>query len=365
MVFSINFFPSCLERVFYTQKSDAFDDDLLFIQKSIQENHPGICNSLDPNFSKTFEENFNIAKQELRQATSDQEKARVLQEFGRKFHDAHLWIQYDQKRVEASTTSPMRETRAFGIQELKKGIHWVDIPTFCPRKDQITILNSIIHKLARLREQTVVFDLRGNGGGSSSWGEELLKALFSKEYVEQRLAEWNRDVFIEWRVSPGNLEHVKTVISMMKNEFEGKHPALQLAEKIVAGMEAALSRGEPSYFESKAKTDLSPFSNTQNPFKGKVFAIIDGGCGSACLDFIDGLKAMKVNLVLVGKTTGKDSSYMELRTISLPSGQGKLGFPIKVYRNRPRGHNVSYTPDIRYDCHLQDTAKLQEFVLKL
>ncbi len=132
MIFSINVFPPSLEGGSYTQKS-AFDDDLVFIQTAIQENHPGVFNSHDPGFSKMLEQNFNIAKQELRQAASDQEKATALQEFGKKFQDAHLWVQYDQKREEIfPKTLPIRETRSFNIQELKQGIHWVDIPTFAP-----------------------------------------------------------------------------------------------------------------------------------------------------------------------------------------------------------------------------------------
>lgn len=48
----------------------------------------------------------------------------------------------------------------------------------------------------------------------------------------------------------------------------------------------------------------------------------------------------------MGKTTSADSLYMELRSIPVPSGKGFLNIPTKVYRNRPRGHNVPYVPDI-------------------
>jgi hypothetical protein len=101
-----------------------------------------------------------------------------------------------------------------------------------------------------------------------------------------------------------------------------------------------------------------------NPVSGKVIAIIDQKCGSATLDFLDQLKAMKSDLILIGETTKADSAYMELRIISLPSGKGKVAFPIKVYRNRPRGHNVPHTPDIHYP-NLGDTTKLQNYVSRL
>jgi hypothetical protein len=245
------------------------------------------------------------------------------------------------------------------------GIHWIDVPTFHPSKDQSKVLLQIIEKLLQLREQIVIFDLRGNGGGNSLWGETLLKAFFGKEYAEQRLAESSRDIYVEWRVSSENLEHVKGFIPMMKSEFEENYPAIKWAKNTYAGMEKAFSRGEYYYSELKTDEDCSPFPDAVNPVRGRVMVIVDAGCGSACLDFIDGLKSMKADLVLLGQTTGADSLYMELRKVPLPSGKGMLGFSIKVYRNHPRGHNIPYISDIRYEGNLHDTTEVQKFVLKL
>lgn len=132
MIYLMNIFLFCLGSVFCAPQSNAFDEDLEFIHRTIQENHPGVYNSLDPNFSETLEENFNNAKQELSRARSDQEKAIVLQEFGRKFQDAHLWVWYDLKSVESPAVSPIGETRAFEIRELQNGVWWINIPTFRP-----------------------------------------------------------------------------------------------------------------------------------------------------------------------------------------------------------------------------------------
>ena len=69
---------------------------------------------------------------------------------------------------------------------------------------------------------------------------------------------------------------------------------------------------------------------------------------SACLDFIDEVKAVDSKAILVGETTKADSVYMDVRIVDLPSGIGQFQFPIKVYRNRARGHNVPYVPDVAY-----------------
>ena len=65
----------------------------------------------------------------------------------------------------------------------------------------------------------------------------------------------------------------------------------------------------------------------------------------------------------MAKKTRGDRLYMELRSSALPSKLGKFGFPIKVYRNRYRGDNESYMPDILYDGDIANTARLQSFIL--
>jgi hypothetical protein len=47
---------------------------------------------------------------------------------------------------------------------------------------------------------------------------------------------------------------------------------------------------------------------------------------------------------------------MEVRTVDLPSGLGTFSYPIKVYRNRSRGDNVPYMPNI--ECDVTDMQKL-------
>jgi len=71
---------------------------------------------------------------------------------------------------------------------------------------------------------------------------------------------------------------------------------------------------------------------------------------------------MKYKTLLVGKTTAADTLYMERRHLKLPSGLAEIWFPIKVYRNRQRGHNEPYSPDIKYPGDLQDTANLKKWI---
>ena len=106
----------------------------------MKENHPGPYNSLDPNFSKKLEENFHIAEQKLH---VEEDKQKVLKEFGRSFQDSHLRIWYE------SAVTPQAEA-VFDIQKLNDG-YWISIPTFYPSEEQKKAFYKIIEMLPELR----------------------------------------------------------------------------------------------------------------------------------------------------------------------------------------------------------------------
>lgn len=343
-----------------SNRKDPFTRDLEFVRTTILENHPGVYDVLNPNFLSSLPKSYKIAQQQLNLSDSVEKKALALKNFGKSFQDAHLWVQYDFAKTSQIAKMPQR---MFGVQKLKYGVVWIDIPTFEPSKSQIQELEEITRAMPQLRDQVVVFDLCGNGGGNSAWGTGLLKALFGEEYSKHCLTQLGRNVTVEWRASRGNLEHMQQLIPQFKQKFGPIHPTIEWAENIVQGMKSAILRGDRYYSASDSSTPTSV--HVANAFNGKIIAIVDKGCGSACLDFLDGLKALHPNVTLVGETTGADTAYMELRTVRLPSNQGNFGFPIKVYRNRPRGHNAPYVPDVEFVGDLRDTAALQKFILNI
>ncbi len=354
------FFVFGISSIINQSKKDDFNNDLLFIQKTLFENHPGVVNTLDPHFLEGLNANCKVAEEKLSRARSESEKALILKELGESFHDSHLWIHYDAYKLK---TLQAKKKTLFEIDELKQGVYWITIPSFQPSDEGIKQINEVIQILPDLCEQTLVLDLRGNGGGNSAWGESFLEAIFGKEYVHQQLKKIRSDLYIEWRISEGNLNHVKEFIPSFTRQFGENHPIVSYFENIFQGMEAGLFLKEQYYLEP-SDVDYTALEQYANCFKGQIYVIIDKGCGSACLDFLDGLKAMNSSVVFIGETTNSDSVYMELRVVSLPSGKGTLGFPIKVYRNRVRGHNVPHQPDIQYDGDLKDTLKLQKFLLQ-
>lgn len=163
-------------------------------------------------------------------------------------------------------------------------------------------------------------------------------------------------------MSQGNLEHLQKLCLKLEKQFGKEHPATQGVTSNYLGVQEALMRGETLW----GRYEESPLSKgALSPFSGKIVVLIDRCCGSSCLNFIDLLKVVELDVHFVGETTGADSVYMELKKVSLPSGKGRLGLPIKVYRNRLRGHNVPHAPDVDYKGNLQDTEEVKQYLQAL
>jgi len=143
-------------------------------------------------------------------------------------------------------------------------------------------------------------------------------------------------------------------------------PAEARARAAAASMARALAAGKPLWREEESAKSAPPAGTRApaNPVAGRVFLLTDAGCGSACLDFADMVRAMP-GARHVGRTTAADSVYMEARVLALPSGVANLFFPTKVYRNRPRGNNQPYVPHDVWTGDIGDTAALQRWILSL
>jgi hypothetical protein len=354
-------FMTCHAGIFFSHPSIDFDVDLIFAYQMLQENHPGPYNSLDSTFSKRLEDHFYMARQKLKVSETNEEKKKVLKEFGQNFHDSHLWIRYESAVTESKIIE--EKVRLFGIEALPNDIFWIHIPTFFPSSpEQEEAFSQIIQKLPSLREQTIVFDLRGNRGGSRLLGTELIKSLYGHKYAEKCLSELYRRSFNEWRLSAGNLEHMEGwMIPVTMAQLGEDHFATRKMNERYQKMKKAFLQGEHSYFELVYE-EISYSPSATNPIRGPIFVVMDKNCYSASLMFIDELRGMQSPVILIGETTGADSMYMELRRVPLPSGTGEMGFPIRVYVGPFRGHNISYEPDIQYNGNLLDTKELQSFV---
>jgi hypothetical protein len=334
--------------------------DIDFITQTILENHPGPKNTHDPHFMNTLNNAHREAIADVKKVTSEKEHIALLKKYIKHFNDEHLGI--STKSQHPNTSKPMPQTRDFSSRKFIPDITWVTLPTFGPNnKEQIKQLQDIITQMPKLRNnRLIIVDVRGNGGGDSAWGEEIIKALFGKEYAENKINDLYHNVYCDWRVSEGNAEHMHAIMVEYNKQFGEQSKEVEWASKIYNQLADTIKKGavfSKEYNNKPVQQDKKSYP--QNMCHAKIMVLIDKGCFSACLNFLDQLKALAHPVLFVGQTTNADTPYMGGRSVELPSKLGQFQFPIKVYRNRRRGSNQPHHPDVIYPGNINDTEKIE------
>ncbi len=269
------------------------------------------------------------------------------------------WVPAPSDHSKWMTSATDGERTAIGLSQPRQGIFLIGMPTFGPDPDEVKAYRSLFESLGEKRAElkgarAVVIDLRHNNGGSSTWSREAVRKLWGKEIVDHRLEDFLKEVRIWWRASEGNTAYMKEMEDNLR--ADGNADVADAVHEIGAGMKAALANGEKFYVEGEEK-DSQPAAGPLSPtdFTVPVYVITPGRCASACLDAIDAFKLFS-NVKLIGAPTSADSTYMEVRRAALPSGEGMIVIPNKVWMHRPRGSGEFYTPDIEMTAADWSTA---------
>ncbi len=202
----------------------------------------------------------------------------------------------------------------------------------------------------------VVFDLRGNGGGSSAWINGLARALWGEAEVRARAPQ---SVAVDWRASEKNLAQLEEYRVLMASNPEVAAWLAAAAD----GMRAARAEGRPLWREPEDDPAMSAAPAGPTLMKARTWILTDAGCASACLDAVDLLKAL--GAIQVGQETSGDTAYMEIRDEPLPGGRVVARIPMKVYRGRPRGDNETHVPAHVWTGALADTAGIEAWLAGL
>jgi hypothetical protein len=206
--------------------------------------------------------------------------------------------------------------------------------------------------------EMLVFDVRGNNGGSSDWGDQMVEAVWGVDYASYRRPPSSTGV--DYRISDENIAHIEYIIDLTVEQ--GMSGAEEHFRDVYAGMLTARDAGAV-YYERRS-TPGDEAEPAANPVLAQVYFLTNGSCGSACLDFADRMLSLEGVIHIGGETTA-DSAYMELRQLDLPSGHARMGLPIKVYRGRPRASGETYVPDIAYSGTDLSTEAIEAWVLGL
>lgn len=262
-------------------------------------------------------------------------------------------------------TSQQRFNGGFGVRRFGAEQNWwVWMANFDSTggSDNARQLAEIVRQLEaagpELRNaRLVVLDVRGNTGGSSTWSQLIANAIWGEEQVNPRDPPGG---FVEWRVSEANIAYIASLRERWANDPNVPQASRTWGDTAYAGLTGARDAGQALWRQGESRPMPAPLPPPTGP---RVIIVADTVCASACLDALDIWRAM--GATQVGVVTGADTVYMEVRRAELPSGLMFGIVPMKVYRERPRGHNEPYQPHVRYDGDMSDTAALEAWISAL
>jgi hypothetical protein len=204
--------------------------------------------------------------------------------------------------------------------------------------------------------ETIVFDLRGNSGGSSDWSHRVARALWGEDWFAARRPHFGD---IDWRASPGTIKQFDEDIQYWRDQ---ENPGMiEWTQKSQAEVRAALAAKRPFWRQTlprpKADPAAKPLTNA------RIFVLTDPACLSACMDALDIWKPL--GAIQVGRETSGDTLYIQVRRLQFPSGLGGFITPQKVWRDRPRGSNEPHRPEHVFEGDMSDTAALEKWIAGL
>ncbi|MDP2117128.1 MAG: peptidase S41, partial [Brevundimonas sp.] len=184
----------------------------------------------------------------------------------------------------AAARSP-RHTAPIALRSWERGF-WVELGGFDGDPDsadgvRLTPLKAEV--AARADEiraaPAVVFDLRGNNGGSSSWLRAMAESLWGEAWAA---AHAPRSSGVEWRASAGNL----ATIESYKAQLGGDPEIMKWLVRITDGLTGTRAAGHELWLQADDDDDR-PAAPAANPVQARTYVLTDYGCASACLDAVD------------------------------------------------------------------------------
>ncbi|SFO79272.1 Peptidase family S41 [Variovorax sp. PDC80] len=265
----------------------------------------------------------------------------------------------DWKNSDEGTSFLNVQQPRIGVESWGENRYWIYAQQFLPARLAEDELENAISAIQIIPEkaEVVVFDARGNNGGSSLFGYQLLAALMRRDTptIDSGAQAWWRPsrISVDWfdrlardelvRTGPKSIRYKK--ILEMKNFLKEAHeksgPSVLVADSAIEGSQY-------------------PPPPDGNSFKGRVVLLTDKHCASACLDFSDLVLAVPGSLH-VGESTSSDSDYLDITVVDLPSGL-QMAVPQKVWIGRGRKANEPLIPEHIFSGDIYDTPSLRAWM---
>ena len=248
---------------------------------------------------------------------------------------------------------------------------WVRMGTFGPSGESARQFARAIEQAASLRDKNaIVFDVRGNGGGSYNWFMGFIDALYGEPYADYYARA--RLQFVNVMSEPPSAGRGAGGGRGTGGAGRGAAPAGDVPRTPpdrnlnVASIQVTTRPGA----NGTTLRLIAPDSTTPvgaappNPVKARVFVLTDNGCGSACISFVDEMRRFP-GVLQIGRDTYVDSRPGSPANYDLPSGEASISAPSMVREVRQRGDNFAWKPEIYFDGDIANTDAVREWILNV
>ena len=276
------------------------------------------------------------------------------------------WHNIRQSVLKEKVEAALRQTTInSGITPFRGG-NWIRLATFDDRISDLT--SQIIAQAASLRSgRFIVIDMRGNGGGSSSYSFEIAKALYGQRMIDKAVQKTLGDVPDPpiWRASPGNLRLVDAMQARFAAAQGPDSDVVRFFTSLRDAMRSAIARGESfahaTYGASEKDSAVQP-KTARLSSPPQVYLLTDTACFSACLEAVQLFRAL--GAIQVGDDTDGGLNYFENRYQNLPSGLMMTSTVQAYSKVRPRRLGP-FIPTIRYNGDPADEAAVEDWMAKV
>lgn len=176
----------------------------------------------------------------------------------------------------------------FNLSFLDDQVALIDINAFANKKDFKTFLEDAFQKVAIKNTETLIIDVRGNGGGNSNLISQLTSYLTNKpitifnggvEKTSKASKKYNHKQYIKWYMYP--VYPLLYFIPDARPKFTNKNGSI-----------------------TKTGADNVKPKKFKNKFAGKVFVLVDEGTFSTASVFASTLQCADIAKI-VGRSTGE------------------------------------------------------------
>lgn len=308
-----------------------------------------------------------FAGDELKQCTYRTPQGQVL-ELDVKYRSFQTNAYFREVMPALAKGMPVAPAERGNAYTFSDGVLWIHAANFNLRAEssEAADLEKMLTEITALTGvKHIVFDARGNRGGDSRIGGKIFNAATGGLEYDQENLDGLQRTYAQWRVSDVAIAMLAWQIERMHKMHGADSAPAREAAAMHQRLLDAKAAGEPWFRQDGSyritQADIARRGGHLRRFDGTLVLVTDQECASACLDFADLVRSVPAS-VHMGQTTSADTVYLERGSQKLPSGN-LLFMPLKVWRNRLRGNNEPWVPQVPLTVDMSDTAAVRSAVL--